>query len=237
MVRRLVPLALPLLTLACATVRAEPPAPDPLSRGVVALEAGRWGEAESALHEVAGRCESGLSGVDALLLLSTAALDPGNPGRDPSRAAGYAGHVIQLPDVDAVRLALARGLYLAALDEGARLPASRVRDAEDARPPIPRAAPAVSNRFSACGEPPTPTAARPLPSFPGTPLAEALERERSRADSMDALLRSAGEAVDAASAGGDVSNEKEVSQLQDRVKALEAELARIRRLLRKGGRR
>lgn len=226
MVTRLIRVVPALFAVACATGRAEAPADDPMSRGLAALDSEAWSQTQVELNRVARRCESGTAGVDALLILSTVALDPSNPGRDASSAARYAAHVIRLSDVDAVRLQLAEGLYLAALDAGADVPT-------DDR----RTAPGAALRYTGCDDPLPDTAeVRTLPVHPGTTLALALAMERARADSLAAVVDSVGAATErVVVVDGSGGGESEVARLRSRVSALEAELERIRRLLRKGG--
>lgn len=230
MLRRLSRVAPALLAVACASGRAGPAPEDPLTRGLVALDASEWSEAQVALNRVARQCESGTTGTDALLLLSTAHLHPANPGRNVALAARYAAHVIRLPDVDAVRLELAESLYLTALDAGAPEP-----------PQTPRTAPGAAPRFSACDEEATVASLQPraLPRHPGIPVAQQLAASRSRADSLAAVVDSVGAATDrVVIVRGEQQREgggAEVDRLRSRVQALEAELDRIRRLLRKGG--
>lgn len=235
MVMRLSRIAPALLAVACATARAEPSAQDPLSRGLVALDTERWSAAESALHQAAASCESGRSGMDAVLLLATTALDPSNPGRDVDAAARYAAHVIRLPLVDAVRLEIAEGLYLAAIDAGADPVAAEGRRARATTPPGGLAA-----RFSSCdADAVTPRVVRTPPRYPGTPMAATLAATRARADSLAAVVDSVSAVTDRIASMREeeatLEEGTEVTRLRSRIQALETELARIRKLLRKGG--
>lgn len=202
------------------------PPTDPLSLGLVAMEARGFGAAARHLEAAAACNRAGEGSTEALLLLSLIHLDPRSEARNPTTAARYAARVIRREDITAVDLETARGLYLAARDLGAPpLEGAPVEGEAPARevdlPALPVVLCPVSDQV----------AARGLPRHPGPVLAVSVARAQAALDSV-----SAGPTP---TAPGQtplvVSDVSEEARLRARVQRLEAELARIRKLLRGGG--
>lgn len=215
-------LFLTVLLVGCATFGTPSgPGDDPggrLTRGSVALEQGRFGQAYRDFRALARRCESGTEGREAVLLLATLELDPRNPARLAPAGAQLAARYLQTPSLSVTSLRVAESLYLLALDLGAA-------PVEDPFAPIPiipgltaadttREATAdtaedrdadrgdavqepwsVAPRFRDCGSAASPQPLRELPLLSGPSLDATLEslvdqREalRARVDSLSAEL-------------------------------------------------
>lgn len=210
---------------ALTALTGDPSAASPrLQRATAALEAGEFGAAERDLRWLAARCEAGDSGRKALLLLAASQLDTGNPYGTPYAAAELAARYLRLPDARPEDLPVARSLYRLALDLGARpeRPADPQSGLDDWGP--------LANRFEACGAASRPEYVwRSLPDPPaGSTTADritALEDELvARTDSLLALERRV--RVLSGRAG-------ELDAAVERITALEAEIERIRELLKR----
>lgn len=238
---RLALLALIPVIWGCAPLQEGPPPEpprDPLALALVEMEGERFRAAELHLREAASACPGTDSAVEALLLLSVLHLDPRFPGRDPETAARYAARVIWRDLVPAPELEMARGLYLAALELGA--PPLAGDEAEGGVGVSPRAPglERISNgqawSLVALPVPRCPgvdgarRTAAALPRHPGPVLARSIGLARAALDSIDAAAPGQEEAE-----GTEPTSEEE--RLRARVEQLEAELSRIRRLLRGGG--
>lgn len=236
---RLALLALLPVLWGCSTLQEGPPPEplrDPLSLALVEMEGERFRTAELHLRQAASACPGTTSTVDALLLLSVLHLDPRFPGRDPETAARYAARVIWRDRVPAPDVEVARGLYLAAVELGAPPLAG------DERPP------AVTPRLAGSPDVPNGQASPPPTGLPVPPClevdgvrrtAEALPRHPGPVLARSiGLARAALDSIEAAEPGPDepVAPEQgtEEERLRARVEQLEAELSRIRRLLRGG---
>lgn len=179
----------------------------------VALEHGRFEEAYWEFQALAEQCESGKWGRRSVLLLAAQVMDPGNPLRFPDAGAQLAARYLQVPAPSISTEALARSLYVHALELGAT-------PVEDPFAPIPirdtppedaggrsgtareaaiRAEAAgswtVAPRFRSCDSRETPSLVRSLPDAPESTLygdLEALSREReflrARVDSLESEL-------------------------------------------------
>jgi hypothetical protein len=157
-----------------------------LGDGIQALETGEYQEATGRLGWLASRCESGVLGRRALLLLATAALDPRNPDASPDRGAWLAAHVLGLPGAEPEDRLVAEALYLLSVELGGRVPTaeggggSSGGDAEEGLAP----------RFQDCratdaeGGAPTPQ----LPTLPGSPMALLYTQVRAERDSLQARV-------------------------------------------------
>lgn len=221
--RRVAAVAVATLLVACGPLRpgGDPPGVDAdfFAEGVEALELGDFVGAEDRFRRLAARCEEGERGRRALALLAALELDPRNGGGTPQEAARLAATFLNLPGAPAEERAVARTLYLAALDRGA-LPVrddSALVDPDAAGAvqatvgPIPAAYLRPARRFTGCDEGPPEWV--DLPEHPGVTAAEAIRSARAE---------------------GAVSRHM-TDSLQARVRALETELERIRKLLRGGG--
>lgn len=185
----------------------EPGPEAPYIRAATLLEAGRYAEASAALREVASRCESGERGRHALLLLAALDLDPRNAEADPDSAALNAARFLSLQDLPVDQRPLGETLYLLALDRGGN-PGLR---------PSPAAVPGgPASRFSSCDQPLTDRVVS-LPVLPEGPRGESMLELQGQRDS-------------AVARAGELTSQN--AALQARVAELEAELERIRRILR-----
>lgn len=207
-----------------ATITGDPTGSGPrLRRATAALEAGDFGAAERDLRWVAARCESGEHGRRALLLLAAAQLDTGNPYGSAQAAADMAARYLRLPDAPPEDLPLARALYRLALDLGAEpVGIGRARTGLDDWGPL-------ADRFEQCDGPAPRYVWRSLPDPPaGSTTAAhlaALEEELAvRTDSLAALEQRVTVLSGRAS---------ELTAAVERITALEAEIARIRELLKR----
>ncbi|MDT8368836.1 MAG: hypothetical protein RQ745_06485 [Longimicrobiales bacterium] len=196
------------LTAGCAGLFPSGPSPveSRFQAGTRALESGEWEQAREALAEVASRCESGERGRGAILLLSTLELDARNPDADPARAASFAVRYLMLPDAPNEGHAIARTLYVLAIDQGA--PADL--DAELGTAP----------RFSDCEQPVDSVDRSALPVHPGTPAALVLDSLRAERDAHQSRAAALADTL---------------QTVRSRVVELEAEIERIRDLLKAGG--
>lgn len=197
-----------------------------LEQGSRALDAGDFREASEIFRYLAARCHSGEAGESAVLALAAAELDPRNPSGSPAAAAQLAARYLQIPSPPPAGLAHARTLYLLALELGA--PPVR----EPFAPVLLTGAPAreepastwrPAERFESCGVPEPSSADRRLPEHPGPPLRARLDRVSAHRDSLAHRLDSLSAAAD-----------DRARRLRARVDSLEAELERIRALLREG---
>ena len=194
-----------------------------MERATSALEQGDFGAAERDLRWLAARCETGAHGRSALLLLAAAQLDTGNPYASAQAAADLAARYLRLPDARAEQLPVARALYRVAVDLGAEPvhgPAST--SGLDGWEPL-------ADRFAACdaNEPRYVWKSLPDPP-PGSTTAariEALEEEiMVRTDSLAALEQRVTSLR---------SRTGEMEAAVERITALEAEIERIRELLKR----
>lgn len=231
---------------------AEPPAPppSPYEAGIVALEQGDFRRAEENFRRLASRCESGEEGRASLVALVLVHLDLRNPEGKPQEAARLAAIHLNLPGAPEAERALMQTLYLNAVYQGA----DPVEGPADLEPPAPEpdslAPPAdtlgpAARPDSAAGAPidstvvavadstavgppaleparrfqqcqlPDPAAWRGVPEYPGVPPSRWAE----------------GDSVGVA----DSTEVGRTTALERRVRELEAELARIRKLLGGGG--
>lgn len=211
---------LPLMGCASLSARLRP-AREPdvrYERALEALDQADYAAARSELAWLVSRCEAGRRGRSALLLLASAELDVRNPEGSPAEAARLAGAYLRLPWVDEEEVPIARTLYLLAIDRS--LPGMVTAAAADEPSPEPDTArPELATRFEHCEGGGEPEATRPLPEHPGTPAAaERAWLEKALAQHTDSLaaarMRVAGQA--------------------ERIRELEAEIERIRKLLRGG---
>jgi len=180
-----------------------------LSGGVRALEEGEYEQASESLWRLASWCESGSYGRRALLVLAATTLDPRNPGSDPDEAARLAARYLQLPRVLPEERIVAESLYLMALARGGSPPgegAAGSGDGDEREPAL---------RFSDCDAPgggATVAGAEPLPELPITPAPVLIRRARGERDALRAR----------------------VGELEGEIDDLQAELDRIRSILRQG---
>lgn len=194
-----------------------------LDRATVALERGDFGSAERELRWLAARCETGAHGRNALLLLAAAQLDTGNPYASPRTAADLAARYLRLPDARAEDLAVARALYRLAVDLGA--------EAEDGPGPgsgLDGWEP-LADRFVACDAGDSRSVRRPLPEPPSgsTTAARIRALEEEVIDRTDSLAAMEQRLTSLRTRMGDLDAAVE------RITALEAEIERIRELLRR----
>lgn len=195
---------------------ASTPVSTPYRTGVLRLSEGDFTGAEQAFRESASRCESGREGRRALLFLSLLTQDPRNPEAQPDSAALMAARFLNLPNNTPDEVLEAEALYMAALDRGAD---------PDLR--IDPAAPGLAVRFGGCDEPFPPREERPLPVLdnPTSLLLQSLDAEKQAlADQNEALRRSG------AAERRTLADQNEALRLT--IEELQAELQRLRRLLR-----
>lgn len=190
---------------------ATPPEDNRLEIAAALLEAEAYARAEGVLRVLASSCENGPRGRQSLLLLAALQLDPRNPAASPDSAAVMAARYLALPDAVASARPLAENLYVLALELGAD---------PGLRPAPEGILGGLSTRFTDCNAPPgEPTGPLVLPVLPREPLAHTVARLRlERGALRDSLgtLRGRNQA------------------LETQVAELNAELQRIRRLLRGG---
>lgn len=171
--------------------------------GLDALDRGAFADAEAALRSAAA-CGSDGEAATAFLLLASLHQDPRYPEAHPDSAALMAARFLHLPDTRPEGRRLAETLYVLALDHGGD-PGVR-----------PEPGRALVDAGGGCRSDVSGGRSLPLPVLSETPYAFRLRRAEARADSLalrlDALARDRG-------------------ATQGRVEELEAELARIRRLL------
>lgn len=209
---------LPLLVLyGCAGLglgREEPSGDEDqrLETAAVLVEVGSWDRAERLLRQLASRCENGEEGRRSMLLLTSLLLDPRNPSAIPDSAALMASRYLGLPDAAPLGRPLAEALYVLALELGAD---------PGLRPGPHAGVGALATRFSDCGASPGSEGPLLLPTLEREPLARRLVALRHERDSLAA--REPPE-------DGQLRARNRV--LEGRVAELEAELERIRGILR-----
>ncbi|MCJ7628796.1 MAG: hypothetical protein MUO50_10470 [Longimicrobiales bacterium] len=191
---------------------AEPVAPSVFDVGLAHMAAGDFADAETAFRDAASHCESGSDGRRALLFLSFLALDPRNPAAHPDSAALMAARFLNLPGNTRQETLEAEALYITALDYGA--------DPELRVDPV---TPGFAVRFGDCDQPFPPRDQRPLPVLesPTSSRLRSLDEERGALTQENQQLRSTLRRVRLVS-----------DSLQAQVDTLEAELERIRQLIR-----
>lgn len=190
----------------------EPTAPSAFDTGLAYMADGDFAGAELRFRQLASRCESGPDGQRAVLFLSFLALDPRNPSAHPDSAALMAARFLNLPGITREETLEAEALYITALDYGA--------DPELRIDPV---NPGLAVRFGGCGQPFPPRDNRPLPTLesPTSGLLRSLDEERGTLSQENQQL------------GYAVRRLRHVSDsLQAQVDTLEAELNRIRALIR-----
>ncbi|MBT8397153.1 MAG: hypothetical protein KJN92_09310, partial [Gemmatimonadetes bacterium] len=190
----------------------EPAAPSVFDSGLALMAGGDFAGAELAFRRAASRCESGADGRRALLFLSFLALDPRNPTAQPDSAALMAARFLNLPGNTRQETLEAEALYITALDYGAD-PELRVNPEN----------PGFAVRFGDCDQPFPPRDVRPLPTLdnPTSGLLKSLDEERGTLAQENQGLRYTVRQLRRAS-----------DSLQAGVDSLEAELARIRQIIR-----
>ncbi len=176
---------------------------DRFQAGMEALDRGAFEEADAALRATAA-CGADGEAQTALLLLASLHQDPRFPRAHPDSAALMAARFLHLPGTRPEGRRLAEALYVLALDHGGD-PGLR-----------PAAGRALLEVGPGCRSAVRADGARALPVLSTPPYGLRLRRAEARADSLarrlDGLSRDGGAA-------------------RARVEELEAELARIRRLL------
>jgi hypothetical protein len=196
-------------------VPASPSLPSDYEHALTLLEQNNVIGAERVLRQVASSCENGDEGRRALLLLSSLWLDR-HPRADPDSAALLAGRFLTLPEADVVELAMARAVYLLALELGAdeTLRPSRIDNPN-----------ALAVRFSNCdqGEPPVVVS---LPELGRESLSATVRRLQAERDSLKQTATALGD--------GSRALEQRVQELQAELRNAQSEIERMRRLL--GGR-
>ncbi len=236
MFHRIVPLAVLLLAGGCASLpsRLTPKSESDrrFETALSALDQSDFAAARTDLEWLVSRCEAGAKGRSALLLLASAELDPLNPRGSPAEAARLAGAYLNLPRTAPSEVPLARTLYLLAVD---REPPSERRggmgdlhaesagvDSAAAEGPLP-----LAKRFEKCDAHGPPQASGIVPEYPGTTTAERLTRlEAELSARSDSLARAHARIADQA---------KEIADQANSIEELQAEIARIRKLLKGGG--
>lgn len=207
-------LALALFMTGCSLLKSKPAPPPsgPYYTGLQHLAEGDFGEADLAFRESASRCESGTEGRRSLLFLSFLALDPRNPDAQPDSAALMAARVLNLPNKTPEETMEAEALYVTALDRGAD---------PDLR--LDPATPGFAVRFGGCDQPFPPRVTRPLPTL-ASPTASILESsagERGTLEEENQALRTKVQ-----------EQAMTVEELQLALEGLQAELKRLRDLMR-----
>jgi len=199
-----------------ASSSASSSAPSPYGTGVLRLGEGDFAGAERAFRESASRCESGQEGRRALLFLSLLTQDPRNPEAQPDSAALMAARFLYLPNTIPDEDLEAEALYVAALDRGAD-PGLRP-DPEGQE---------LALRFDRCGEPLPPREERPLPVLdnPTSLLLHNLDLQRNALADQNEVMRQS-RAADRRT----LADQNEALRLT--IEELQAELQRLRRLLR-----
>lgn len=198
----------------CSLLKTKPvpPPSGPYHTGIQRLADGDFPGADQAFRESASRCESGADGRRSLLFLSFLALDPRNPDAQPDSAALMAARVLNLPNKTPDETMEAEALYVTALDRGAD-PDLRVDPA----------APGLAVRFGGCDEPFPPRVVRPLPTLdsPTATLLQNFDEERGTLEEENQALRVKVR-----------EQETTVAELQLALEELQAELKRLRELMR-----
>jgi len=191
---------------------AEPAVPSVFEVGLTRLAGGDFGGAELAFRDAASRCESGAQGRRALLFLSFLALDPRNPAAHPDSAALMAERFLNLPSRSLEEALEAEALYVTALDYGAD-PDLRIDPVD----------PGFAVRFGDCDSPFPARAVRPLPTLEGSTSGrlKLLDAERDSLIQQNQQLRYTVRQLRLSS-----------DSVQTRVDSLQAELDRIRQLIR-----
>lgn len=203
--------------LACASFMSRVvPRSEPDTRfgtAVAALDRSDFAAATADLSWLVSRCEAGSRGRTALLLFASSELDLRNPHGSPAAAARLAAAYIRLPWIDEREVSIARTLYLMALDRGG---AADSAAAEASLPPL-------ASRFDHCDGGGVPEWSLEPPEHPGVTTAERLDR----------LARLEAELALSADSLADVQARNAAQAT--RIRELEAEIERVRRLLRGGG--
>jgi hypothetical protein len=207
------PLFLTGLLAGCSYMKpvAEPAVPTVFEVGLTRLADGDFSGAELAFRDAASRCQSGVQGRRALLLLSFLALDPRNPAAHPDSAALMAERFLNLPNRTLEEALQAEVLYVTALDYGAD-PELRIDPVD----------PGFAVRFGDCDAPFPQRTVRPLPTLEGSTSGrlKLLDAERDSLIQQNQQLRYTVRQLRLTS-----------DSVQARVDSLQAELGRIRQLI------
>ena len=190
----------------------EPVGPSPFEIGLARLADGDFASVEQTFRQVASRCESGSDGRRALLFLSFLALDPRNPAAHPDSAVLMSARVLNLPGNSREETLEAEALYVTALDYGA--------DPELRIDPV---NPGFAVRFGDCDQPFPPREDRLLPIL-DSPASGRLKLLDEEVDSLTLQNQQLRYTVRQLRLSSD--------SLQAQLGTLQAELERIRQLLR-----
>jgi hypothetical protein len=185
------------------------------TRAVLALDRRDYQAAREDLAWLVGRCEAGPSGRRALLLLASAELDVRNASGSAGEAARLAKAYLDLSPPEDPEAPIARTLYLLAMDlVGAPGYVPHQVDASGA------GAVSVAERFEECDATGRPQASVVAPEHLGTTTG-------ARIAGLQAELDARTDSLSEARAG--------LAAQAQKIQELEAEIERIRRLLRGGG--
>ncbi|HKJ03155.1 MAG TPA: hypothetical protein VJ997_11890 [Longimicrobiales bacterium] len=211
--------ALALSLTACASLGGRMfPASEPdtrYTRAVLALDRRDYPAAREDLAWLVGRCEAGPTGRRALLLFASAELDVRNASGSAGEAARLARAYLGVSSPDDPDAPIARTLYLLAMDlVGAPGYVPHQVDVAEA------GAVSVADRFDACDGTGRPQAAVVVPEPLGTTTG-------ARIAGLRAELEARTDSLSQARAG--------LAAQAEKIQELEAEIERIRKLLRGGG--
>ena len=184
-------------------------------RAVSALDRGDYPAARRELAWLVGRCESGATGRRALLLFASAELDARNAAGSADEGARLARAYLEVSPPEDPYAPVARTLYLLALDlVGAPGYVPHKVDAVEASPVV------LAERFGQCDATVKPQASVLVPEPTGTSTG-------ARIGALQAELEARTDSLSVARTN--------LSAQAKKIEELEAEIERIRKLLRGGG--
>lgn len=184
------------------------------ARAVAAVDRADFSAAKPDLEWLVGRCRAGEEGRRALLLMASAELDVRNPGGSAAEAARLARAYLELPWGDETEVPIARSLYLLALDLEA-VPGYVPHQVSATASAVPLAA-----RFDHCDGGGEARRSEEPPVLAGPTTGQRFANLRFELDARSDSLSLARASVSAQAL---------------KIEELEAEIERIRKLLRGGG--